>query len=314
MNPTMPVHVAVGVIKNACGKILISRRDESAHQGGLWEFPGGKVEPGETVEQTLVRELKEELDIAVNTAKPLIKINYSYPDMTVLLDVWSVENFSGSAKPCEGQPLKWVSAYELTEHRFPAANQPIINAVGLPHRYAILAGSDVDNLQRNLQVILAKDVKLVQLRQKSLPVSEIASFLATAQRICRERNVRLLLNSGVAGAFDLAVDGLHLTSADLMQLTCRPPGLRWLAASCHDIEQLQHAERIGADFAVLAPVMPTATHPGAKALGWDRFAMMIERINLPVFALGGMRAADEERCRRRGGQGIAGISVFIAAD
>lgn len=311
MSPISAVHVAVGVIKNSCGEILISRRDESVHQGGLWEFPGGKVEPGESVRQALLRELREELNIEVNRASPLIKINYSYPDLDVLLDVWSVENFSGSIAPCEGQPLKWVTTRQLTDHRFPAANRPIIIAAGLSHRYAILEGADVAALRRNLQLILAKGIKLIQLRQKSLPASEIALFLGSARRICQQKGAQLLLNSAVANAFALAADGIHLTSLDLMSLTGRPPGIVRLAASCHTVEQLQQAENIGVDFAVLGPVKPTATHPGAKTLGWAMFANMVARINMPVFALGGMGGDDEEMCRRMGGHGIAGIRMFI---
>lgn len=311
-DPQQPVHVAVGVVKNSAGELLISRRKLSAHQGGLWEFPGGKVEPGETVEQALARELKEELDIAVSAAAPLIKINYNYPDRRVLLDVWSVENFSGAVRACEGQPFKWVAADALPSHRFPAANQPIMTAASLPHRYAIVEGNDVEQLLRYLQQILVKDIKLIQLRQKSLPASDIERFLDTARRLCRKSGASLLLNSGVADAFHLMADGdgLHLTSDDLMSLTRRPVGLKWLAASCHTLAQLVRAERLGVDFAVLAPVKPTSTHPGVMGLGWQKFAEMIDNINMPVFALGGMQAADEVQCRRMGGQGIAGISLF----
>ena len=101
-----PLQVAVGVVKNPEGKILISLRHTTLHQGGLWEFPGGKIEPLETAEQALSRELKEELNITVTAATPLITVNHQYPGLSVQLKVFLVEQFSGEAKSCEGQPFK----------------------------------------------------------------------------------------------------------------------------------------------------------------------------------------------------------------
>jgi len=122
------VHVAVGVIRSPQGNILITRRHESSHQGGLWEFPGGKVETGESVLQALQRELEEELAIELLGACALLKVEHDYGDKAVLLDVWLVERFSGQAIGREGQPLRWVSPYALADFDFPAANLPIVQA------------------------------------------------------------------------------------------------------------------------------------------------------------------------------------------
>lgn len=127
--PETIIHVAVGVILNAENRILIALRPEDTHQGGLWEFPGGKVECHETVESALDRELFEELGLRVTACKPLTKIQHDYTDKSVLLDVWWVNQFEGVAEGKEGQPLRWVSAEELSDYRFPAANKPIISAV-----------------------------------------------------------------------------------------------------------------------------------------------------------------------------------------
>lgn len=123
------VHVAVGVIIDSDQRILISRRAAAAHQGGLWEFPGGKVEAGETVEVALARELREELGLEVVTATPLIDISHDYSDKAVLLDVWLVREFTGEPFPREQQPLAWVSAGELRSYRFPEANHEIVEVV-----------------------------------------------------------------------------------------------------------------------------------------------------------------------------------------
>ncbi len=123
------IHVAVGVILDKQQQILIALRPEDVHQGGLWEFPGGKVEDNETLQQALTRELSEELGLAVTGIRPLIEIHHDYSDKSVLLDVWWVDQYSGVAEGREGQPIRWVSAAELSNYSFPDANQAIISAV-----------------------------------------------------------------------------------------------------------------------------------------------------------------------------------------
>ena len=156
------VHVAAAVIRGTDGKILIARRADAQHQGGLWEFPGGKVEAGESVEAALGRELQEELGIVVSAARPLIKVQHDYPDKQVLLDVWEVSAFSGEPRGVEGQPLAWVSARDLPNYEFPAANQPIVTAARLPDQYLITPdGLETPELLRGLQKAIAGGIKLV---------------------------------------------------------------------------------------------------------------------------------------------------------
>lgn len=120
------IHVAVGIIVDPTGAVLVARRPEHVHQGGLWEFPGGKVEAGETVEAALRRELREELGIELGVAEPLLKVHHAYPDKIVLLDTWWVTAYAG--EPCgrEGQPLAWMQPADLIESVFPDADAPII--------------------------------------------------------------------------------------------------------------------------------------------------------------------------------------------
>ena len=304
-----PLQVAVGVVKNPEGKILISLRHAELHQGGLWEFPGGKIDASETAESALARELKEELNIDVTAASPLITIRHRYPDRFVQLNVFLVEQFSGEAKSLEGQPFKWVAPAELDQYKFPAANQPIITAAQLPPYYAILDDADEAVLLPNLQKILNRGIKLIQARLKKLSPAAVAAFIEQAYPLCRQQQAVLLINSAVD--YSAEVDGIHLTSRDLMALTARPENIKWLAASCHNLEQLQHAQNIGVDFVVLAPVLPTQTHPGAAALGWGQFAELVAEVNLPVYALGGMTKSSLITARQYGGQGIAAIRAFL---
>jgi len=122
-------HVAVGVIIDSCRNVLISRRGAHQHQGDRWEFPGGKVEPGEGVEEALKRELSEELNIQVKPERRLLELRYNYPEKTVLLDVWLVQSFSGDIQGREGQAWCWVAAEDLPDYKFPDANAPIIETI-----------------------------------------------------------------------------------------------------------------------------------------------------------------------------------------
>jgi len=124
------VHVAVGVILDADRNVLITRRAQYSHQGGLWEFPGGKVETGELPLGALMRELHEELGIVIGRTSALLEVHHDYGDKTVLLDVHVVWDFSGEAHGLEDQPLAWVAPQDLTSYEFPAANMPIVAALG----------------------------------------------------------------------------------------------------------------------------------------------------------------------------------------
>ncbi len=308
------LHVAVGVIKDTDGRILISLRDDSAHQGGLWEFPGGKVEPGETVEQALKRELNEELGITVQQSNPLIKINHQYPDIKVLLDVWTVTQFAGTPWSVEGQKIAWVKPEQLTDYSFPEANYPIISAARLPAEYAILNAEDESELINDLNRILNNNIKLIQARIKGLSEAAVYNFYQLAAPLCKANRATLLFNSAVQGVDKIAADGIHLTAKDLLSTTKRPNGYAWVSASCHNLHELLHAEKLGLDFVVLAPVLATATHPDSIPLGWDNFKLLANLVNLPVFALGGMQREDRECAQLCGAQGIAGIRTFLVQE
>jgi 8-oxo-dGTP diphosphatase len=304
------VHVAVAVVTNAAGEVLIALRPDHVHQGGLWEFPGGKVEPVETVEQALTRELLEEVGITVQAARPFMRLHHDYGDKRVLLDIWRVCRFTGTPHGREGQPLRWVSCDSLGEYTFPQANVAIVKALQLPPQYLITPspnGREAEFLAM-LEKSLQHHLKLVQFRAPDLAIQ---SYLTVADKVlglCQKYDAKLLLNCDPGYVKQLGAHGVHLNSQRLKALSSRPlPKELWVAASCHNAAEIAQANSIKVDFAVLGPVLATRSHPGAATLGWEMFQQLIEAANFPVYALGGMSAEHLERAYARGGQGIAAI-------
>ena len=302
--------MAAGVLCNARGEILVARRFDHAHQGGLWEFPGGKLEPGEDARAGLARELHEELGISLDSARPLIRVRHDYPDRAVLLDVWRVTGWQGRVHSREGQALRWLGADAFTGLPMPAADVPVVKALRLPDCYLVTPspGSDRGGFLAALSASIDAGVELVSLRAKELPAAELVSLCRQAAGICRARGARLLINADPALLEASGADGIHLDSARLMAATSRPvPAGVWLGASCHDARQLTRAVRIEADFAVLSPVAVTRSHARATPLGWQQFEALVEEVNLPVFALGGLGREQLESAWQHGGQGIAAM-------
>lgn len=302
------IRVAVGVIRQA-NQILLSKRHADAHQGGLWEFPGGKCEPHETSKQALQRELKEELGIQITQHRPLIRISHAYPGRNVLLDVHLILSWQGEPHSLEGQPIEWVALHKLHEYAMPAADRPIVDAIRLPDRYAITPAqiNNTATFLQDLQHALDSGLKLLQFRAFGLSDTAYKTTLEQAQAYCAGQHAQLMLNGDPELARQMQIDGLHLNSRQLLACHQRPEGFAWVAASCHTRQDLQHAQMIGANFAVLSPVLPTQSHPDAEPLGWQRFAEMIGPVAMPVYALGGMRPDLMQTAWQSGAQGIAGI-------
>ncbi len=312
-----PIHVAVAVIENARGEFLLARRPEHVHQGGLWEFPGGKVEPGEDIRAALDRELHEELGITARHARPLLRVRHDYPDKSVLLDVWRVTAMHGTPHGREGQTVVWVAPAELRRYQFPRANAPIITAALLPSVYLITAEPDANTAQflQRLKRAVSAGIRLVQLRAKCLDAVRYLELAQDALTVCRAHGAQLLLNSDPQLIASLDADGVHLSSAHLMALSERPlPSTRWVAASVHNLDQLRQAQAINVDFVVASPVLPTASHPGAACLGWDGLHALTEAAVVPVFALGGMMAEHMQPAYAHGAQGVAAVSAIWNAD
>ena len=307
----------VGAISDSAGRVLVTKRPDHVHQGGLWEFPGGKLEPGESPEQGLARELAEELGIEVRDSRPLIRIRHHYGDRHVLLDVRCVRSYAGIPAGLEGQPLAWQRPETLDPVDFPAADRPIITALRLPGRM-LITGSDPfvpELFLARLARAVAGGIRLVQLRAHELNHADYRDLARHAFRLCRKGGARLLLSRDRDETLDVPRHGLHLAGQALFGLSERPGRPEDLVgASCHGVDDLLRAARLGLDYALLSPVQPTASHPDAEPLGWRRFAELADAATLPVYALGGLTEADLEVAREHGAQGVAAIRGFWPFD
>ena len=307
------VHVAAAVIRGDDGRILIAKRPDDKHQGGFWEFPGGKVEEGEAVLAALSRELHEELGITVEVARPLIQVRHDYSDKHVLLDVWEVSRFAGEPHGAEGQPLAWVSARQLGDYEFPAANRPIVAAARLPEQYLITPeGLDGPELLAGVRAAIANGIRLIQLRAPAMFDAQYRDIAVDVQGLCAGK-AQLMLKGPLEWLGDFPAAGWHLTAEQLRKYASkgRPlPEGRWLAASCHNAEELELASRIGADFVTLSPLQATASHPDAPPLGWEQATELLKGFNQPCYVLGGVGPQQVEQAWRAGAQGVAGIRAF----
>ncbi|MEO6226232.1 MAG: Nudix family hydrolase [Thermomonas sp.] len=309
------IHVVAGVIRDPLGRVLLARRTEGRDLAGLWEFPGGKVEPGEAPEAALQRELHEELGIRAIVGTRLICVPQQYPDKRLVLDVREVQSYEGTPKGLDGQALVWVPPQLLTRYPMPPADRPVVAALREPDRYLITPepGMDDSTWLAALERALAAGIRCVQLRARGCEPERWERLAARAIERCRLAMAHVLVNGDVALAARLKC-GVHLRSAQLHQrdaesaLDQHRKNGRLLAASCHTTRDLARAQALGCNFVVLGPVRATATHPDAHGIGWEAFSHMREQMSLPIYALGGLGAEDVGLARTHGAQGIAAIS------
>lgn len=286
--------------------MLLARRLPGTPYAGYWEFPGGKAEAGESMRAALDRELHEELGIEVTRAAPWLTRRYVYPHADVELNFFRVLAWRGEPEGRDGQAITWQAPGAFDVEPLLPANTPILRALELPAIYGITMAEDLGEelfLER-AERALGRGLKLVQLREKSWPVARLRAFAQALLPIARRAGARVLLNGDADLARELGCDGVHWPAATLLASEARPRDLL-CAASCHDEAELERAAALDLDFAVLGPVAPTPSHPDAVPLGWSRLAQLLRGSPLPVYALGGLTAADLDAAADCGAHGVA---------
>lgn len=298
--------VAVAVITRSDGSFLLARRPEGKPYAGYWEFPGGKVEPNESVRAALAREIKEELGLEVTRAYPWVTQVFAYPHATVKLHFYRVTGWQGEPHPHEGQLFSWERAESVSVTPVLPANGPILRGLSLPPVMGVTqaAALGMETFLAKLEVALSKGLRLIQVREKTLSETELLALAHRVSERAHAYGARVLLNGTPALAQHAGVDGVHLTAGRLMQAESRPD-VAWCGASCHDRQELAHAAQLQLDYVVLGPVLPTDSHPGASTLAWEGLRQLTHDYPLPVYAIGGMQPAHLETAWEHGAHGVA---------
>jgi len=300
------VDVAVAVLIRSDGAALLAQRPETKVYAGYWEFPGGKIEPGEPVREALRREIREELGIEIERAYPWITRVFVYPHAKVRLHFYRVYAWRGEPRAVEHQAIAWQRPDAIELDPLLPANGPVIRSLMLPSEYAITRAGEIglEPFLSRLEARLRGGLKLIQIREKTLAPRTAAEFAQRVVALAHAHGAKVLLNSDSALARKIVADGVHLTAEQLRNATARPD-FPLCGASCHSSEELQRAEALRVDFAVLGPVRATPSHPDAVPLGWERFREIAADAAVPVYALGGIVPRDLEQALSCGAHGIA---------
>ena len=303
------VDVAVGVVTRDDGRVLLAERPAGKPAAGYWEFPGGKFETGENPVEALARELHEELGVELDAAYPWITREFVYPDTHVRLHLYRVLSWHGDPHGREGQQLTWQDPMAVDVSPLLPANHDIMQALNLPQVYAITHASKYgeEEFMVRLHTALGRGVRLVQVRERDMPADELSRLASRIVELSHEYGAQVLVNGDADITYATGADGVHLQAGQLMQCHT-PPATRLWAASCHNREELLHAARLGADFVVLSPVLPTQSHPGEPTLGWGTFSDLCLDLPMPVFALGGMKLDILETAMTHSAHGVALLS------
>jgi len=301
-----PVDVAVAVLIRSDGAALLAQRPETKVYSGYWEFPGGKIEPGEPVAEALRREIREELGIEIERAYPWITRVFVYPHAKVRLHFYRVYAWRGEPRAVEHQAIAWQRPDAIELDPLLPANGPVIRSLMLPAEYAITRAGELgaEPFLLRLEARLRGGLKLIQVREKALARQAAEGFARRVIALAHAHRAKVLVNADVALARNIGADGVHLTAEQLRSAPARPD-FPWCGASCHSSEELQRAEALGVDLVVLGPVHATPSHPDAVPLGWERFREIARGAAVPVYALGGIVPRDLEQALSCGAHGIA---------
>lgn len=309
------IAVVAAVLQQADGRFLLAQRPQGKAYAGYWEFPGGKVENGETPEAALARELHEELGIEVTAAYPWLIREFDYPHADVRLHFFRVRRWRGEPHGRESQDFAWQRPGAVDVAPLLPANGPIMRALELPEVYGItgFAAAEYPAALKRIERALRDGLRLIQVRGRDWPADLFARYAADVVTLAHDHGARVLVNTDIELARRSGADGVHLTALQLMRIAQRPD-LPLVGASCHDSAELRHAEAVGADFAVLGPVLPTPTHPDALLLGWEGFRRLVANTGIPVLALGGVRPEHREQALASGAHGLAMLRGAWATD
>jgi 8-oxo-dGTP diphosphatase len=309
MTARAPVDVAVGVLIRPDGRFLLASRPSGKPYAGYWEFPGGKLEPGETVPHALQRELHEELGIDLGEVYPWVVRVFDYPHARVRLHFCRVFAWRGQLHAREQQRYGFYALDDVPAPLLPAT-VPVLRWLELPRVIAISCAArlGIETFLARVDGALARGLKQLQLREPDLPADAVRRLFGELRARACAFGARLLVSSRHDPALWQQADGVHLT-ADALAQSRRRPDVSWAGASVHEARELARAAELGLDYAILGPVRETASHPGRAPLGWASFRQLAAASEVPLYAIGGLQPADTITALSNGGHGVAILSA-----
>ncbi|WBF65620.1 MAG: Nudix family hydrolase [Candidatus Kinetoplastibacterium crithidii] len=323
MANNITIKVSIGIILNEHNEILLEQRPKNESYPFYWGFPGGKVEKNESPNETLNRELKEELDIDIIKSYPWVNHIFYKQNIKYHLLFYRVIQWQGNIYGKEKQNLQWTNINQINkiDNLLPSASYPI-KWLKIPNTYGITSIQNEKNIESfliRLDAALSKGLSLVQFREPNWPDGLSSKSLYKAMNlvlsICKKYNARLLINSSHPESWWKEANGVHLRSIDMENFSYESNKIKsnfLTAVSTHNSNDLEFAfSKLNADFAVLGPVNNTLTHPGELGIGWSNFKRLVKEAKLPVFSLGGQSENCRELAYQHGAHGIAGIRAFI---
>ena len=301
----MNIEASVGIIFNESFQLLMAERPQSKTWSGWWEFPGGKIESGETPLEALKRELKEEIGISVIDAEKWIVRKYAYEDYEVILHFYKVTQWSGNIEAKEEQKISWVLPDNNVVSPILPANDLIFKAISLPDIYAITNAYEYSgNFLNKVEQQLNNGLGLIQIREKAISKNAFIELTKEIIQMAGNFDAKVMINSDINLAYKLNADGVHLNSSLLHRLSEIPKDLI-VSASCHSARDIEKAMTMDVSFVVLSPVQKTQSHPNTTPIGWDSFSKITQNYSIPIYALGGMKQNDIENAFNAGAIGIA---------
>jgi len=300
------IDVAVCIVQADDGRVLMTERTARQLSAGYWEFPGGKVDPGETPQQAAVRELAEEVGITAVAVRPWIRYSHEFRLRRLRLHFFRIERWSGVVTGREGQRFAWVDPADPHVAPVLPSVDRVLLALGLPDLYGVSDShrhGGPDGVLANLPQALRGGLRLIQIREPTLAPDQRVLFARRVAAVAAPHGARVVHAGSALEAARAGLCAMHATAAELHRATSRP-GVKFWVASCHDAADLRRAEELGADAAVLSPILPSAAHPDRPPIGWDGLRSLTADARLPIYAQGGLTRASIAEARRAGAVGI----------
>jgi 8-oxo-dGTP diphosphatase len=307
MLPPPSTDVAINILRSSDGRVLMAERTGRQVAAGFWELPGGKVDPGETPQAAALRELEEEIGVQALAVRPWIRYEHLYRTRRLRLFFFRIERWSGTPTGREGQRIAWVDpAAPEVAPILPSVDRVLLG-LGLPALYAVAQverPGDARSCLERLATALRSGLRLIQVRAPRMAPDQRIAFARQVDALARPFGARVLLLGSALEARRAGLSALHSTAAELKRLHSRPPVRLWVA-SCHEAGDLARAGELGADAAVLSPVLFCREHPERPALGWEGLRRLTSSAMMPVYAGGGLTPGQLAAAQSAGAIGVA---------